>query len=725
MEVKKGLAVRMVLLLVILSGSQVAPASDAGIPGRQPLYAFCGVGDNLWNHEVEPVDSPDTIDAMFEWMSTTYGISRMYWREERIWDKSYKVGNVQLESYDWHTNWKRHLINDLQIHEAAVNAAKKHNMEIFFYFGLFEHGVQPDTGVIGPYLFEDELRINHPEWCSLDRWGERRSPGPLSFGYPEVRRLLVSRYAEHVIRHGYDGINFYTYVENLGLRYLDEFGFEQPVVDEFAKRFPGVNLRKDALTQEQKEHWYDCRGTFVTQFLRELRATLAPHGKKISMILDSKEPDYVQPWWGHTMPGTGRIRMDWETWVAEGLVDEFWVQLGETKDQTKTLDLLLNKCSDKPIKVAVRTADPYAPHWAPYVNAGVTPVAVITWTRNGIERYSLEPTGVDSLKSPDWKRRAQTLNDVASGRLRVDAELLAPLTKDPHVLVRRKSVSALATLGGQPLTQILEDTLFDSESSVRIAAADALKKLNGPNTPRRMIDALEKDSRFQFKMLCAHTLGTMKERSLPVLLTSLNSRNPGVREVCVRALYTLGKNGLLEQVHQPIRSVMLNSTEEFQTRCWAIDSLIGLRIEMDDQQRAQLLADLIGFLQNRTTVSTVQIHAATGLGHMAPQLTAEQQRHAVEHLQELFLKYGDHCTRDDGAYGWRAVGNALLEYGQAGRGALDRMRVQTEDKWLAWVAYEVVYSVQKVASGFNLVDEMEAIRNHEKHAPPFPGWRKW
>lgn len=359
--------------------------------------------------------------------------------------------------------------------------------------------------------------------------------------------------------------------------------------------------------------------------------------------------------------------MDWKTWVAEGIVDEFWVQLGETDDQMKTLDLLLKECRDKPIKLTVRSATPYAAHWTPYVKAGITPVAVITWTNNGIERYSLEPTGADGLKSFDWKLRAQSLNDVSAGRLKVDADLVKPLTKDPHVLVRRQAVSALATLGDTEWTPLIEESLFDQESSVRIAAAHALKRLPGPKTPQRMIDALQKDAQFQFKMLCSSTLGALREGSLPVLLAEVNSRNPAVREVCVRALYTLGKNGLLQQVYDPIRKVMLDPSEEYQNRCWAIDSLIGLRIEMDDRQRTQLLADLIGFLDNSSHSTTIQIHAATGLGYLTPLLMPEQQGDAAEHLRKLFMEFGDGCTRDDAAYGWRAVGNALLECGPAGR----------------------------------------------------------
>jgi len=711
-------------LIVLLAVTLAVYASDAGVPGKQPVYAFCGVGDNLWNYEVEPVDSTATIEAMFEWMADTYKIRRMYWREEQIWDKLCKIGRVHLETYDWHVNWKSYLINEVKIHQTAVAAAHKNNMEIFFYFGLFEHGVQPDVGVICPYLFEDTLRIEHPEWCPLDRWGERRSPGPLSFCYPEVRKILVDRYTKHLVDHNYDGINFYTYVENLGIRYLDEFGFEQPIVDEFSKVYPGINLRQDTLTQEQKLYWYDCRGQFVTQFLRELRTALAPHGKKISMILDAKNPDYAQPWWGHEIPGTGMIRMDWQTWVGEGLIDEIWVQLADSQDQMKTMTLLLDKCKEKPIKFTLRTPSPFDSQWIPYVDAGVTPIAVITWARNGIERYCLEPTSAATLQSPDWKLRAQTLDDIAQGKLAADPAAVAPLTQDPHVLVRRKAMYALAKLADPQYLSSLEDGLFDTEASVCIAAANALTKFHGPQTPQRIMDALEKYSRFQFKIPCVAALGNMQE-SLPLLLPGLKNPNPWIREVSLRALYKLGKNGLIDQVYDPIRSVMLDTAEEYQNRAWAVERLVGLRYEMNESQRNQFLADLNRFLGDDFLSSIIQHHCALGLHYMVPLLTPEQKTACLDTLKNSFLKYGDACSRDDAAYGWRIVGNAMMEYGQPGKNILEACRIQTQDKWLAWLAYEVMYSVQKNSNTFCLVDEKEAVENHKKYAPLFPGWRPW
>ncbi|MBM4087428.1 MAG: hypothetical protein FJ272_21760, partial [Planctomycetes bacterium] len=271
-----------------------AGLATAGVPGKQPLYAFCGTGDHLWVRDREPVDSAATIEALVEWLAETYGVTRLYWRggQDAILDQEYKVGEETPLQYDWARGWKHHLLKDAQINEVAVRAARRRGMEIFLYTGLFEHGVQPDVGIICPYLIEDRLRRERPEWCSTDRWQERRCPGPLSFGYPEVRQALVERYLRHVVEHGYHGLTFYTYVENVGLRYLDEFGFEPPIVEEFSKRCPGVDLRRAALTMEQKQIWRRCRGKFVSDFLRDLHAALAAQGRTLSVILDAKSPDY-------------------------------------------------------------------------------------------------------------------------------------------------------------------------------------------------------------------------------------------------------------------------------------------------------------------------------------------------------------------------------------------------------------------------------------------------
>ena len=73
-----------------------------------------------------------------------------------------------------------HLTYEVKPDDLAVEAAWRHGMDIYVFDGLLEHGAQGDAGGFGmfPYQCEDRLRIEHLEWCPVDRWGERITPGP-------------------------------------------------------------------------------------------------------------------------------------------------------------------------------------------------------------------------------------------------------------------------------------------------------------------------------------------------------------------------------------------------------------------------------------------------------------------------------------------------------------------------------------------------------------------
>ena len=117
---------------------------------------------------------------------------------------------------------------------------------------------------------------------------------------------------------------------------------------------------------------------------------------------------------------------------------------------------MLAACEGTDVKLTVRAINPYDAAWDPYEDAGVTPVAVITWARNGIERLSLDPTSAETLASDDWRLRAQTLQDVADGTLELPASAVAPLAEDPQVLVRHRAMRALGKLG-EPAVRFWHD----------------------------------------------------------------------------------------------------------------------------------------------------------------------------------------------------------------------------------------------------------------------------
>jgi HEAT repeat protein len=541
----------------------------------------------------------------------------------------------------------------------------------------------------------------------VDRWGERRAPGPLEFCYPEARKALVKRYLRYVTKYGYDGIAFYTYVENYGLRYLDEYGFNEPIVQEFRRRH-GVDIRTEPF---DKEAWGRLRGEYLTQFLRELHTALAKRGKKLCLTLRGDRPNVPQRWLCITtdIPGAGRLHLDWETWVREGLVDELMVWFGSTPEEKQALARrILELAAGKPIEVTVADSSPFEAHWQPFVEAGVTMVSV-TAPGYGADRFALAPAGPDGFASPDWRGRAQALADAAAGKLKVDSATVAALASDPQVLVRREAVRALAALAVGDQVPAVEAALADPEASVRIAAASALAKVHGPESPRRLLSALAKDRGFQFKEACLAALVAMKEEAQPVLLEGVRSPHVVVREVCVRAL---GKGPPPEA--KALLLDALQGDRDYRVRYYAMDGLAGY-------PPGEVVEALLAALDDREP--TVHLHAAAALGNRAAALPDEQRQKALAALLRLFREYGDGCRRPDAAWGWRAVGNAILGFGEVGTVALEEMRTQKQDRWLAWAAYQVVH-VPQAADRIILCEEKEATETHTRYAPPFPGHRR-
>ena len=282
---------------------------------------------------------------------------------------------------------------------------------------------------------------------------------------------------------------------------------------------------------------------------------------------------------------------------------------------------------------------------------------------------------------------------------------------------------ALKALHADTQVAVLEAALHDPESSVHIAAADALGEVHGPGTPARILQAVSEHGRFQMKAACVDALGQIGEAALPALLDSLDSAAQPVREVAVRALYKLGRNGLADRVVAPLRARILDPAEDEVVRYWAIDALLGLRLKLAAGESDLFTQVLLRTLPDCPS-TTVQLHAAEALGHLATIMPESRRREAQEKLERLFRNYGDASDRTDAAFGWRLVGNALLRFGASGRARLEALRTQEDDRWLAWIAYQVVHV--PIRSGkFELCDEAEAVKVPDTYAPAFPGYRSW
>ncbi len=175
--------------------------------------------------------------------------------------------------------------------ETAVKAAHNRGMEIWGVGTLWDWGSPADTPTFGdyPFPFESRLKLEHPEWTPLDRHGARKQGGPIELAYPEARKALVDLHVQEAVKAGYDGITFLTYAENYSMRFQDEFGFSDPIVEDFRKAHH-VDLRtEDFKRGASREDWLRLRGSYITAYLRELRAELKKHGIKLGIIVNGND----------------------------------------------------------------------------------------------------------------------------------------------------------------------------------------------------------------------------------------------------------------------------------------------------------------------------------------------------------------------------------------------------------------------------------------------------
>jgi len=74
---------------------------------------------------------------------------------------------------------------------------------------LYDWGSTGDTADYG-YLYwvESSLRVDHPEWVPVDKYGVMRQGGPIEFAYPQARQAVKDVFVNHAVAAGYDGVFF-------------------------------------------------------------------------------------------------------------------------------------------------------------------------------------------------------------------------------------------------------------------------------------------------------------------------------------------------------------------------------------------------------------------------------------------------------------------------------------------------------------------------------------
>jgi len=693
-----------------------AGAAEASPAPAQPatLDLFVSTGDNHFLGSSLPIDSPGSIEATFDLFKNVNHARRIYWRglEEATWVSSMaaRPANCRYNSL-W--TWMQWLYANVKPDELAVKAARARGLEIWGVGTMFDWGSPADTPTFNdyPFPFESKLKLEHPEWACQDQHGGRRQGGPIELAYPEARRALVDLHLSEALKAGYDGITFLTYAENYSLRFQDEFGYSNPIVRDF-KKLHGIDLRTEPFRRgATREDWLRLRGGYVTAYLRELRAALQPHGKKLGVILNGNDIHFPQPWNVPEMISTaGSQWMDVETWVREGLVDNLVVYGNcSPSAQRQALDDLLFLCRETGVEVSFMTSSPLAKAWAPYYERGARGVMAVSDDAQHLDRGFIPEQTVGALGGSDLWPRMRALQQVVDGQLSATFEQISPLAKSPHLIERRLALEALGKLGEAAAARtapILEAALDDEENGVRCAAALSLSRVRRPESAPALLRSLEAHGNHMLAECVVIALRQLKPFPAAVLLDAVRqSKNGTVRMAAMRAIEV---QPTVDEL--PVLRAALLDPDRF-TAMAAAEAMGNLR-----KTNAAVLP-LVDALAN--SEPAVAARAAVSLGVIAarrePEVDSLRGR-MLAALQLDFERFGAGCTREDSDWGYRPVGNALRAFGVEGESILRTLRDQRYDLKLAELAWRVLDLHQKPGS----FSEVTVQQNEEaySHRPP-------
>ena len=706
------------VVMAMLVGGSVSADSEqvTGVspPDGNPRTVYLSTGDNQDVLEFSPLDSPATVHAFFDALQM-YGVDRIWWRggQDEVWGKEFVIreeNRIFARIWDW---WKDNQYRELELNRVAVDAAHERGMEIWMTYGLFDNGSQADVGYSGfPYAAEDRLRVEHPEWAPVNRWGTWRQGGPLEFAYPEARRAMAEYLTKYVVEGGYDGLSFLTYAENFSQRYETEFGFNEPVVAEYQRRH-GVDILSEPFDRSK---WSRLRGEYVEQFLRELRGRLSEHGKKLAIVVDGKDPTRPVKW---NVDGGVRTAgsMQWSPreWLTTETVDELCLHANADEADIREWEQLRQAAASPMAISAFRTRGelPDGMSRTMWLGRDVeTGYAWESWVDWPDEELAVEP--VASLASDDAFARRRVLTCALKGKLDLPLEDVTAAVGDVDVFVRRMALRVLRERKDPAAIPAVAAALEDPENSVRVQAVLTLGELEDPQAVERILAAISREeSTFQFhfravpevlKKLAAE--GRLSDADKQQMIARLTDPQPRVREL-VLYYFTLVGAPATPDVLSRLLAIIDDDSNAYARELAMVNlrSSFGAIPEAVTALQSAMTGDSDHAVQARAAVALATMFARTDRGPKREAMLGE--------VVEFFRQYGDGCERTDCDWGWRPVGNAILLFGEEGEAALKAMMGDVDNRVLSDRAWRILHLRQ--GDGFFPITEQQDLAAHRLH----------
>jgi len=683
-----------------LAASQFAFHASAATP---VIDHYSSTGDNLYIGTFLPMDSPAAINASFDLMKDLYNTRRIYWRGMQ--ETSYTQGAPRPENViiDKVIAQARDLVENQNINSVARAAAHARGMQFWGMSQLYDWGVEAKDPIFynTPGEYEHPMRANNPQWRPVDKYGDRRQGGPLELAYPGARQALIDWHVDEIAATGYDGVLFATYNENFTMRFQDEFGFSDPIVNEYKARY-GVDIRKETFDRQK---WYDLRGEHTTQFLTELNSALSPSGKKIGMAVNAATGSSDKPhyWIGSGIATAGNITMDWRTWAQNGSVDTELVW----GSSDIAVNLVKSETQGTGVEAAVLSSEIYFPPLAPVLNAGTPVVGAYNLDQDYLLRSNLPVQPLSSLSSPDKYKQMRVLAQILNGDTTATAAQVTPLVSHPNMIAKRLALRALGKIGDPASVPLIETYLTDSESGIRNAAVYALADKNRPESAQAILNAVALHGNASFIEGAVLVLKNMTTAPSVLLNAIQTSPNVEVRSTAMRALAS--SNTALTASMLPTFTAAMNDPSMY-VRAFATDAIV--RVSTNDTAVTTLV--------NAMTTSNDPVlsnRAALGLSLLvrgSDPVAIARKTEIINGMETLFRKFGSASTRSDKAWGFFPTGNAMYDIVPEGRTRLRTVMNQRIDRNAALQAWEIVHLHQTPGAFVTVTEAQDSFAHFKK-----------
>ena len=261
------------------------------------------------------LQTPEALDRRMQRWYKELGVRSLHWRVPHA-----MIPGQYQKVQGYPETIERRSEIDWDYLRLVPDLAYDNGIKAYLYVSIFDEGFPLDPPEVRAVSFHNAMHAQHITWQSdfsrrhpnyalVDRSGEKRQWGVLSLSCPQVREHFRRRFRIWLESGNWDGLFVCTRSQSRPAEFADQFGFNEPVRQDFLQRY-GRDIRT---LDFDLQLWRDLRGEYLTLFLSELRAMTSE--LDVRLALGVPRGDVLGP-------PLGNLTLAWRQWLDLGLVDE-------------------------------------------------------------------------------------------------------------------------------------------------------------------------------------------------------------------------------------------------------------------------------------------------------------------------------------------------------------------------------------------------------------------